>query len=368
MLMAALSRFLTLPLLGVQISAAPSAKGGGVSEPTHGNRIPKLIWSFWHSEALVPGVVHLAKATWKHFAPDYQLRLLNDQSFKEYLTAGARDVSPDSFVTLSAFTDWLRLSLLASYGGIWIDSTLLLTAPVDTLLNQTARLSGLHLEAALFESYFLAARPEEDIVQRWRDEMLRIGTMTEKDYDVHLTQLKTRGIEPLNGHMSECDWRDRSPVHEVAHWILHRAVAAVNFFVGYTSFYLHPCGQYYWMWYYRVCVAFNSVVVSADGSDITQLAAPMGIHMFDSDRTLNRIAVSFGWDTTQIVRFLISRSSEDFQLAPIRGIKLRSKERNLLTELSFCETGSIICRLQALVGDRFFEERASPSLETAVEL
>jgi len=236
---------------------------------------------------------------------------------------------------------------------------------VESLLNQTARLSGLHLEAALFESYFLAARPEEDIVQRWRDEMWRVGTMAEKDYDLHLTQLKTRGIEPLNGHMSECDWRDRSPVHEVAHWILHRAVAAVNFFVGYTSFYLHPCGQHYWMRYYRVCVAFNSVVVSADGSDITQLAAPMGIHMSDSARTLNRIAVSFGWDTTQIVRFLITRSSEDFQLAPIRGIKLRSKERNLLMELSYCETGSIICRLQALVGDRFFEERASPSLETA---
>ncbi|CAE7470867.1 RBCMT, partial [Symbiodinium pilosum] len=304
---------------------------------------------------------HVARLSYRDIYEQYRGR--NDLgSFRvhakfpptEYLDPAERDVDPDSFFAMFAFADWLRLSLLASQGGVWIDATLLLTAPLHLLINQTAQISGLHLEAALLEGYFVAAKPQDDFMKSWRDEMRRIGTMSEQPYDNYLTELKTRGIEPLNGHMTECHWRDESPFHQAAHWVLHRAVDAVNLFVGYTNFYLHPCGEHYWMWYYRICVAFNSLV-AADGSDITKTGSRFGIHMVDSVQTVNSIAVSKGWNTTRIVDFLITQSSARIDLERIRGIKLRSKERNQLAELAYCETGSIICRLQALAGASFFE-------------
>ena len=35
------------------------------------------------------------------------------------------------------FADWLRLALLWKHGGVWLDATLLLTAPLDFLVNDT---------------------------------------------------------------------------------------------------------------------------------------------------------------------------------------------------------------------------------------
>ncbi|CAE7199368.1 RBCMT [Symbiodinium natans] len=343
--------------LAAEVALASSV----ISDRPHNiEEFPRVIWSFWHDEHSVPAPVQLAHASWKHFAPDYELRLLNGNNFKEYLAPGEPDVAPNSFHMMHLFADWLRVSLLAAFGGVWIDATFLLTAPLDLLVNHTARISGMHLEAALFENYFLAAKPKDEIIEKWRDEAVQTGRMTQDEYDVYLTKLKADGIEPLNGHMAECHWRSESPFHEIAHWILHRAVAVVNFFVGYTNFYLHPCGEHFWMQYYRACVAFNTVV-RADGSDITKVCERLGIHAVDSIQTVNSVAVSKGWNTTRIATFLMTSESEFFDFLPVRGIKLRSKERQMLMEMTSCETGSIICRLQSLIGASPFRERAPAS-------
>ena len=55
-------------------------------------------------------------------------------------------MGPERFEFMARFSDWLRLALLAKHGGVWLDATLLLTAPLQYLVNESATFSGVHLE------------------------------------------------------------------------------------------------------------------------------------------------------------------------------------------------------------------------------
>ncbi|CAE8735606.1 unnamed protein product, partial [Polarella glacialis] len=88
------------------------------------------------------------------------------------------------------FADWLRLTLLADHGGIWLDSSIVLTPPLDLLVNRTAQLSGVHLEDVLFETYFIASTRKGKIISRWREEYVRICGLSQDDFEVYLGGLK----------------------------------------------------------------------------------------------------------------------------------------------------------------------------------
>lgn len=63
-------------------------------------------------------------------------------------------VVPETFQVIARFSDWLRLALLAKHGGVWLDATLLLTAPLQSLVNESATFSGVHLEDFVGKSWW----------------------------------------------------------------------------------------------------------------------------------------------------------------------------------------------------------------------
>ena len=212
------------------------------------------------------------------------------------------------------FSDWLRLALLEAHGGVWFDSTVLLTAPLSLLVNETARLSGVHLEAALFEAFFIAAKEQHDsLIKGWRDAFWRLSQLDEEKYDAELVALRSAGVEPLNGAMAHCAWRTRSPLHRVAHRALHFFARAVNGFISFSGFYLHPCGERYWMHYLKTYVAFNSVI-KTKGESVLELYPSLNIHVSDSFETLSSLAVSLDWNSSDIVDFLSTARSADVDL------------------------------------------------------
>ncbi|CAK9063976.1 unnamed protein product [Durusdinium trenchii] len=241
----------------------------------HCSAIPKRIWSFWHDSESVPKLVRLAMATWHHFAPDYEVTMLDLRSFAAHLESAQR-LGPEDFSNMVFFADWLRLALLESHGGVWLDATLLLTAPLHFLVNDSARLSGVQLEASLFETFLIAVSSPHDVfIQRWKDTLREIFSLSESSYDQHLTQLRGRGIEPLNGAMANCDWSHASPIHSAAHALLHLFARAVNSLAAFTHYYLHPCGQRYWMHYLKTNVVFNSII-GTHGGNVLELYKKWG--------------------------------------------------------------------------------------------
>lgn len=100
----------------------------------------KVIWQYWgqgiNKESL-PEIVKLCFNSIDRFKDNYTVIRLDDSSVKEYLDIpeyiwqkkASKSISP------AFFSDILRLALLYHYGGIWIDSTMLLTDKIPKTLR-----------------------------------------------------------------------------------------------------------------------------------------------------------------------------------------------------------------------------------------
>lgn len=137
--------------------------------------VPKIIWSFWEggfSEA--PPLVQLCVATWSKYSGIEDIRLLDMDSISQYLKP--RDL-PRTFKSLPVQmkSDAIRLAVLARHGGVWLDASTLVTAPVDQFLRDAVRDAGLFLfqngkngkGGRWFEIGVLAATPRNPFVSRW---------------------------------------------------------------------------------------------------------------------------------------------------------------------------------------------------------
>lgn len=90
----------------------------------------KIIWQYWAQgfEGELPGVVKVCLDSVDKYKGDYEVIRLSDETIPDYIDL------PD-FVwnkrghgfSVTAFSNVLRLALLYTYGGIWLDATVLLT-------------------------------------------------------------------------------------------------------------------------------------------------------------------------------------------------------------------------------------------------
>lgn len=136
-------------VVGTQLSSVPA--------------IPKIIWAYWHDK-MTPDLVQRCQKNWQTFASDHEIRLLHKDNFMEWIPA--THAMPDYIEALPPFrqADWMRLQLLAIYGGFWIDATIILTKPLDWLheLQQKSRSEYLGFYINLFTN-----RPTQPIVENW---------------------------------------------------------------------------------------------------------------------------------------------------------------------------------------------------------
>ena len=151
--------------------------------------IPRVVWTYWHGEPL-PLIVHACLASWRRHLPAYSIRLLELGSLPPSLSP-----LPSGFATWPAQvqSDWIRLAVLATYGGIWMDATTLLTGvpcatapPEDTVrpspLSFVETLYAQHRSDLIgyfnqerthdshypmLENWFLAAPPQSPFVLHW---------------------------------------------------------------------------------------------------------------------------------------------------------------------------------------------------------
>lgn len=109
----------------------------------YSNEIPKIIWLYWNGglEA-APEVVQLAYQSWKQMNPGYEVRFLDDNNIKQYIDLNLLFSISSVDITLAGQSDFLRTYLLATYGGIWADSTTFCWKPLDNWLPQQTYKSG----------------------------------------------------------------------------------------------------------------------------------------------------------------------------------------------------------------------------------
>lgn len=109
------------------------------------------IWSYWEGKR--PGIVKKCIESWHRHAPGWTITVLNEHTATKFPIK-----KPSTYDSLSSTTksDVIRLSLLAAYGGLWLDASVYLTEPLDWALNQPGPcVAFTHLQNPYLESWFI---------------------------------------------------------------------------------------------------------------------------------------------------------------------------------------------------------------------
>ena len=91
----------------------------------------RIIWQYWgQGYENVPELVRICLDSVEKYKGDFQLVRLTDDNVSEYLDFPDEIYQKRKVFLKSHFSDLLRVALLTTYGGVWLDATILLTAPL----------------------------------------------------------------------------------------------------------------------------------------------------------------------------------------------------------------------------------------------
>ena len=173
----ALIGIVILLICALKLAAGPRAPWTG----------PRLIWSYWHSTEL-PQVVQWCRASWVKWNPDYTILLLNKANYAEYVDIPESLAKHPAFNdSETRFADLLRLFALAQHGGVWLDASVLVGAPLDSWLTP-AEVNGFTIGKGVngyptLENWVFASQADSRFMQQWRDEFVQLANHpTVKDY------------------------------------------------------------------------------------------------------------------------------------------------------------------------------------------
>lgn len=170
------------------------------------SKIPRLIWTFWNKQER-PESVQLFMDLMKLYNPGYDVNILHEGSLKTYLPEYFSDnAHEDPKVqkilkpfnqTAQRLADFVRIELLRKYGGIWLDSSIMLTAPLSwvhaTQKNTKAEYVGYYISlfqnpdmfkvAPVIENWFMACVPGSKFINDLATEFRRLSEFeTVEDY------------------------------------------------------------------------------------------------------------------------------------------------------------------------------------------
>jgi hypothetical protein len=91
----------------------------------------RIIWQYWaQGYEDVPPVVRQCLLSVEKYAAGYTLVRLTDENLSEYLDLPEFVQQKRAAFSRAFFSDLLRLMLLRTYGGVWLDATVFLSAPL----------------------------------------------------------------------------------------------------------------------------------------------------------------------------------------------------------------------------------------------
>lgn len=159
---------------------------------------PKKIWTFWNSSKPSPTVDNCIK-TWRFLNPDYEINMINMDNVEQW-APGVKNLR-HAGESMARFSDYVRLSILARHGGIWLDASTICIQSFDAWfasLGKPYEFVGFYnkdftrrnKKFPVIESWAFACVKDSDFVRRWRDEFLSTNKFEEIDDYLEYTHKK----------------------------------------------------------------------------------------------------------------------------------------------------------------------------------
>lgn len=162
--------------------------------------IPKQIWTYWNSDELTP-VVTKCINSWKKYNPDWTITVVTPKNLSQYIDFDVKGVKFND--SPARESDIIRLNILAKYGGVWADASILMTRPFDFPTNSKHEFIGYYIEHyttkpqwPCIEGWFFATIPGGKFITKWRDSFMSIANFD--SVDDYLSDLKKRGVDFQN--------------------------------------------------------------------------------------------------------------------------------------------------------------------------
>lgn len=148
-----------------EVSRQPASSAAAAAIET---RVPKKIWMYWaQGWESAPPLVQLCRDSWIRKNPGWEVVLLDDSNVRDYATiAIARD---GKNIPHAAYSDIIRMQLLAQHGGVWADATAYCSIPLYEWLPSVAQSGFFAFEKkkTTVASWFIAAEKGNSLIAAW---------------------------------------------------------------------------------------------------------------------------------------------------------------------------------------------------------
>ena len=169
--------------------------------------VPKKIWTYWDNPDTIPKMVQKCMARWVKWNPHDHIVLLTRKNYKGYVTIPPEISGHPIFQDPVDIVDLIRIWTLAEHGGIWMDSTTILNAPLSWVFPwycpQNKEYSGFYMESyttisryPVIENGFMACIKGSPFVKLWRDELSQLARYP--SVEVYVTSRARMGVNLQN--------------------------------------------------------------------------------------------------------------------------------------------------------------------------
>jgi len=187
------------------------------------NDVPKIIWTYWDKEPL-PDFIEKCIDSWRKHNPNYKVIVLNNSNLNTYLPD--LDMNNMKHVEGPAhFSDVIRVHIIAKYGGIWSDASVICLQSYDPILERMKKKNfdffGYHIDGSrdhingssdnmkndfpVIENWFFAAPQKATIISDWKDKLMECQQYNTKDD--YLNELKkTTNLDKIQDTMQTYLW------------------------------------------------------------------------------------------------------------------------------------------------------------------
>ena len=148
---------------------------GLASEESAYSKLNKTIWILWfQGETNMPVIPKKCYQSWIHFNPEWNIVLLHSDNLSEYCSDELNNLLAQKNITLQAKSDILRINLLNTFGGVWVDSTCFCVKPLKEWLPKQIE-SGFFAFAypehrnTMIASWFLVGLPGNHLLNAYCD-------------------------------------------------------------------------------------------------------------------------------------------------------------------------------------------------------
>ncbi len=134
---------------------------------------PKRIWVCWlQGEDNAPEIVKKCLASIRQHAGKHEVCLITKENIDTYITIPSyiTDKLRKRQMQYATYSDYIRMTLLEKYGGIWIDATVFISSEIPDFISDAPlfffQKSCLSSSPMVLSSWFLVSEPHNRIIQQ----------------------------------------------------------------------------------------------------------------------------------------------------------------------------------------------------------